>query len=850
MANIIVEAESIQNLVEFSSETNSIASGGSLISLPNNGGVSGTATISAQDAGLQPGIYNVTIVYFDEDDGEATLGLSIGNNFTEEFILDASGTSNVADSASRKTRVFNNVTITAGTDEIVISGLSSETQNGVERVRVDYLEFEPANQAPTANDDATSTNAGTGVDINVRSNDSDPDGDPLSLSLNQPSNGTVAENQDGTVRYTPNAGFFGPTDSFTYTVDDGKGGTDTATVTITFNNNPPDAQNDSASTRAEQTVDINVRSNDSDPDGDPLSLSLNQPSNGTVAENQDGTVRYTPNAGFFGPTDSFTYTVDDGKGGTDTATVTITFNNNAPDAQDDIATTSKEIAVDIDVRGNDSDSDGDTLSLSLNQPNSGTVAENQDGTVRYTPNAGFTGRDSFTYTVEDGKGGSDTATVTVDVFEEPNTPPEAEDDAASTEAGQAVTINVLANDSDPNNDPLQFVLGPQPANGSVSKNQDNTITYVPADGFSGSDKFTYTLGDGRGGSDTANVTVNVEAPKLTVSDSNYIGLEGTTGTKSAVFTLLDSKEAGLVEVGIFKVDANGSVNGISPGDSNYATAALQNAETIFSSLGDDDIKLSLSRLISLTGNHQYGFYVIQDGTTDSFLASGIGTPEFGGGFGSVPANSPLSYDFLEDEGAYVLNWNLDDDGLFDDFSFKVDLAEDGTTVPLGANLQGGSQLEVVDLRGLTGTYEVSVTVYREADYDNVLGFYQVDALTGAIGSLTPGQDGYAEAAVEQWLNGNNPSLQVEDGNILNTSFTVEAGKILVPFLVVDGAPEALLDDDATNDPEVYFPFIGANSDGVDHVRLLGDNTFGFEDLRNGGDKDFDDIIAQISVQAV
>jgi len=59
-----------------------------------------------------------------------------------------------------------------------------------------------------------------------------------------------------------------------------------------------------------------------------------------------------------------------------------------------------------------------------------------------------------------------------------------------------------------------------------------------------------------------------------------------------------------------------------------------------------------------------------------------------------------------------------------------------------------------------------------------------------------------------------------------------------------------IDGDATNDPEVYFPFIGANSYGVDHLRLLGDKTSGFEDLRNGGDLDFYDIIVQLNVQAV
>jgi len=158
--------------------------------------------------------------------------------------------------------------------------------------------------------------------------------------------------------------------------------------------------------------------NDSDLDGDTISIqSFTQPTSGTVTQNPDGTLRYTPDDDFNG-TDSFTYTITDGNGGTDTATVNLTVNpqNDPPVAVDDSKTTNEDVAVDIDVLANDSDLDGDTISIqSFTQPTSGTVTQNPDGTLKYTPDDDFNGTDSFTYTITDGNGGTDTATVTLAV---------------------------------------------------------------------------------------------------------------------------------------------------------------------------------------------------------------------------------------------------------------------------------------------------------------------------------------------------------------------------------------------------------------------------------------------------
>ena len=129
----------------------------------------------------------------------------------------------------------------------------------------------------------------------------------------------------------------------------------------------------------------------------------------------------------------------------------------------------------------------------------GTPADPSDDTIDYTPAAGFAGSDTFTYTISDGNGGSDTATVTVGVN---NAAPVANDDAASTNTDTAVNIDVLANDTDANGDPLTITASDSPtANGGTTvindggtpaDPTDDTIDYTPAAGFAGSDTFTYT----------------------------------------------------------------------------------------------------------------------------------------------------------------------------------------------------------------------------------------------------------------------------------------------------------------------------------------------------------------------
>ena len=120
------------------------------------------------------------------------------------------------------------------------------------------------------------------------------------------------------------------------------------------------------------------------------------------------------------------------------------------------------------VLGNDVDIDGDSLTVTANtDPSQGTVAINADGSLTYTPKAGYNGPDSFNYTISDGKGGSDTATVTIDVTPV-NDGPDAVDDAYSTDEDTPLTVaspGVLGNDVDSDGDSLTVTANnPSPGN--------------------------------------------------------------------------------------------------------------------------------------------------------------------------------------------------------------------------------------------------------------------------------------------------------------------------------------------------------------------------------------------------
>ncbi len=282
-------------------------------------------------------------------------------------------------------------------------------------------------------------------------------------------------------------------------------------------NTAPTANDDTVTTDEDHAVVIDVLSNDGDPDGDAVSISsVTQPSGGSVTINPDDSLTYFPNTDSNG-SDSFAYTISDGNGGTDTATVTVTVNpvNDAPVAGDDFASTEVNAPVTIDVLANDRDVDGDVLSISsVTQPSKGSVTINPDDSLTYSPEADTIGSDSFTYTISDGNGGTDTATVAIDV-QAANSMHVADLDGSTDVKGKSGRWEafVLAIIHDANDDPV----GGASVTGSWSGAFDGMVTGTTAsDGT-----VIFSTGSIRGGSSVTFSVANVSGDLNYDPDSNH-----------------------------------------------------------------------------------------------------------------------------------------------------------------------------------------------------------------------------------------------------------------------------------------------------------------------------------------
>jgi len=304
----------------------------------------------------------------------------------------------------------------------------SDGNGGTDQATVN-ITVNAVNDAPHAVNDSVTTAEDTAVVIAALANDSDPEDNILIIdSVTQGQNGAVVINTDGTVSYTPEGNFFG-IDSFDYTINDGNNGTASATVYISVGvvNDVPQATNDVYTTDEDVAIVIAsstlpaLLDNDSDLDDDNLTVNtipITDVEHGALTLNIDGSFTYTPTSNYNG-SDSFVYEVSDGVGGTDQATVNITVNavNDAPQANNDSATTSKDTAVTIGVLTNDIDVDGDVLSFaSITNQNHGVVRIAEDNCLIYTPDVGFSGSGSFIYTIEDGSGATSSAQVNISIL--------------------------------------------------------------------------------------------------------------------------------------------------------------------------------------------------------------------------------------------------------------------------------------------------------------------------------------------------------------------------------------------------------------------------------------------------
>jgi VCBS repeat-containing protein len=517
----------------------------------------------------------------------------------------------------------------------------------------------------------------------VLANDSDPDGDlPLSvLSIDTTGLlGTLTDNGNGTFGYDPNGAFEAlgagefALDSFTYTVSDAAGATDTATVTIRVNgvNDAPTlVGTTAAATEDGLAVDIALAplGDDADAEDDGTTLSyaiVSQPAEGT-ASILGTTLTFDPGAAFQDLAEGETRQVVVQVQATDAqlavstiadVVVTVTGVNDAPvfvglPAAFNVAENTTAVGT---VAGADADADT-TLAFSIaGGADAGRFTiDAATGALAFLSAPDFEvpgdADDNNVYDlilgVSDGTVTTEQAvTVTVTDVNEGggNLAPVAVDDAYTMDDGDMLTVaagaGLLANDSDPDGDPIQVVSFQQGTNGTVNVAADGSFTYTPNAGFVGTETVLYTISDGTAFA-TASLTVTVENDPPVAVDDAYTMDDGGVLTVAAGLGLLanDSDPDGdSIQVIAFQQGTNGIFDVAADGSFTYTpNAGFVGTETVLYTISDGTA--FANAFLTVTVENDPPVAVDDAFTTDEDTAIGAGLNLFADN-GAGPDSDP------------------------------------------------------------------------------------------------------------------------------------------------------------------------------------------------------------------
>jgi outer membrane protein OmpA-like peptidoglycan-associated protein len=476
-------------------------------------------------------------------------------------------------------------------------------------------------------------------------------------------------------------------------------------------NEAPVATDDTASVTTANATDLAVLDNDTDPEDDTLAIdAVSTPAHGSATVN--GTrVRYT-SAGSYVGADQFSYTVSDGNGGTDTATVDVTVSAPVTLAPaDDTATATSGVGQDVDVLGNDAGNPPMTVSA-VGTASHGSVTITGGGAgVRYTSSGGYTGSDSFSYDVTDALGGTATATVDVTVSA-PSGGADPVDDTATVDYDSSVLVDVL--DNDPDGAVLDGV-GSAPGHGSATV-EGGAIRYTPDGDHAGPESFSYTV---TGSSVPATVSVEVTPPELAVDDDEAVA--PLAATPVTVDVLANDTGAEL------------AVTGVSTPTSGTAVATTGGVELTPAAgfRGDDSFTYTVTDAV---GNTATATVTVEVPNAAPTIAAPAARRLLAGA--AVTSTLAVADDDPDDDPAVTAGTPAGSSGAGTAVTTTIGSAGGTPTVRVAAAIRFSGlatiPLEVGDGRGGTGTATLRVTVVPRAPLGLSAGVIPNPAARAAI----------------------------------------------------------------------------------------------------------------------
>ena len=623
----------------------------------------------------------------------------------------------------------------------------------------------------------------------------DADNDTLTyMIVSQPNQGILSLVSGSNTIYTPNANYFG-TDTFQFKVNDGTTESGSATVTITINpiNDNPTATSLTMSTKINTPMAISLSA--TDPDTDNLTYQVtSQPSNGNLLGPPPiQTLTYTPNTDYSG-TDSFTFIANDGSLDSNIAIVSIKVNI-PPIATEVTAETQEDKAVSVTLTA--TDNDPITFSLAV-YPKNGT-AFISGSKLTYTPKNNYNGKDTFSFLAKDTTTISNTASISIDVIAENDTPI-AHSQSITISEDTAAPITLTASDID--GDKLNYSIISNPDKGTLTGKLPK-LTYSPNTNFTGSDTFTFVARDTVSVSQTTTVNITVEEINDVPTAHNQSITISEDTTKSIILTAEDP-DNNSVTYALVILPTNGALAGAPP-DLTYTPDPDFDGSDTFTFVAKDTDSVSQSATVNITmekvndapaANNQSITTLKNTSSSITLTGTDVDNNSLTYTLTSTPSNGTLTGN--APNLTYTPNLDFDGNDTFKFIASDSTLVSQIATVNITVNsIPDSNQAPVAEDLAVTTQEDAQVSILLRASdaNNNTLTYTIVSTPTNGASAGTAPSLSYTPNS--NYNGTDSLTFKVNDGTVDSNTATVTITVTPVNDLPVASAQDVTTSEDSS-----------------------------------------------------